>query len=227
MGLLVEFGTAYDPAINTAVIEFELAFQRLALDGVIETVPTFRSLLISFDPLTLDYERLYDACTTLLAHTDWYTLPPPENRRRWVLPTVYGGARGGDIAEVADLMGVREDQVIDSHSGLPLTVAMLGFSPGLAYLGQLPELWDFPRRTTINPGVPAGAVLVAVRQTVLPCVEIPTGWRQIGQTPFRAFNALAAQPFLLAPGDEVVFEPVSDAYFDAFSMDDYLRRASP
>jgi len=225
MGILVEFGAVYDPAINNAVLAFDASLGADLPAGVIETVPSFRSLLVRFDPLELAFQALEKHLQTLLSTRDWYTAPPPENRRHWVLPVVYGGKFGPDLAEVADLMGLNEDQVITSHAEHALTVAMLGFSPGLAYLGQMPKIWDFPRRTTINPRVPAGAILVAVRQTVLPATDIPTGWRQIGQTPFLSFDARAARPFLLSPGDEIRFEPVSQAAFAAFDQDNLLRES--
>jgi inhibitor of KinA len=225
MGILVEFGSIYDPAINNAVLGFDAAFSEKLPAGVIETVPSFRSLLVRFDPLELAFESLESQLQDLLAERDWYSAEPPKNRRQWVLPVCYGGARGPDLAEVADLMKLREDQVVDSHVNAVLNVAMLGFSPGLAYLGQLPEIWDFPRRTTINPKVPAGGVLAAVRQIVLPATDIPTGWRQIGQTPFRSFDASSSTPFLLSPGDEVRFESVNQAQFSAFDMDECLQKA--
>ena len=215
MGLLVSFGDIYAPKINNAVLAFDRAFGETPRQGVIETVPTFRSLLIRFDPAELSFEALTDQCQTLLDRQDWYKAPAPKGKS-WVLPTVYGGARGDDIGEVADLLGLREDQVIDAHASAVLRVAMLGFSPGLAYLGQLPEIWDIPRKTEITPAAPAGAILVAVRQTVLPCTEIPTGWRQIGQTPFRSFDLAGHPPFLLSPGDKLRFEPVPDSRFDQF-----------
>jgi KipI family sensor histidine kinase inhibitor len=226
MGILVEFGAIYAPGINNAVLAFDAALGDDLPAGVIETVPSFRSLLVRFDPLTLAFEALEARLQTLLATRDWYSAPPPENRRHWRLPVVYGGRFGPDLAEVADLMNLTEEQVITRHAAQPLSVAMLGFSPGLAYLGQLPDIWDFPRRSTINPKVSAGAILVAVRQTVLPATDIPTGWRQIGQTPFLSFNAKAPQPFLLSPGDEVRFEPVSEAAFASFDQAGLLRETA-
>lgn len=220
MGVLVEFGDRYHPRINAAVLAFDAAFEARRPDGVIETVPTFRSFLVRFDPLALDCAALEELLSGMLESCDWYESGPPARRRKWVIPAVYGGMRGPDLGEVADLMGLREDQVIDSHAGTPFTVAMLGFSPGLAYLGQLPEIWDIARRTTLNPEVPAGAVLVAVRQTVLPSTPIPTGWRQIARTPFRSFNPASDTPFLLQPGDSLRFEPVDEAAYAAYSAYD-------
>jgi KipI family sensor histidine kinase inhibitor len=226
MGILVEFGAVYEPAISNAVLAFYADFSANQPAGVIETVPSFRSLLVRFDPLELTFEALKERLQTMLDTRNWYTAPPPANRRHWVLPVVYGEGFGPDLAEVADLMGISEAQVVDSHVGQSLSVAMLGFSPGLAYLGQLPEIWGFSRRTTINPQVPAGAILVAVRQTVLPATDIPTGWRQIGRTPFLSFEPTAARPFLLSPGDEVRFEPVPQAAFATFEQDNLLRETS-
>lgn len=225
MGILVEFGAQYHPKINNAVMSFEARFIQDLPAGIIETVPTFRSLLVRFDPLELSFDRLSADLHALLAESDWYAAPPPEDRKRWVLPVVYGGTRGPNLPEVADLMGLREDQVVDSHAAADLTVAMLGFAPGLAYLGQLPELWQFPRRTEITPKVPAGAVLAAVRQIVLPCTDIPTGWHQIGQTPFRGFDVAAQPPFLLSPGDQIRFEPVQEAGYAKYDMQAVRREA--
>ncbi len=225
MGLLVEFGSIYHPIINNAVMAFDAEFSISMPTGVLETVPSFRSLFIQFDPLELNFEKLEDVLIELLASRDWYAAPPPPSRRKWVLPVVYGGDYGPNLDVVADLAGLRSDQVAGDHSAMPLTVAMLGFSPGLAYLGQLPENWQFPRNTEINPKVPVGAILVAVQQTVLPGTDIPTGWRQIGQTPFRSFNPDAKVPFLLSPGDEVQFESVKEAEFIAYDMEKILRES--
>lgn len=222
MGILVEFGEFYAPDVNNAVLAFDAVLNIALAAGVIETVPSFRSLLVRFDPLELSFDSLRDHLQNLLLSENWYQALPPKNRRHWALPVVYGGACGVDLAEVADLIGLREDQVAAAHSSMPLNVAMLGFSPGLAYLGQLPEIWQFPRNTTINPEVPAGAILVAVRQTVLPATPIPTGWRQIGQTPFVGFDVKAPRPFLLSPGDEIRFEPVSEARFASFDIQNLL-----
>lgn len=227
MGILVEFGARYDPKTNAAVMAFDAEFSAALPGGVIETVPSFRSLLVRFDPAELSFEHLQERLQTLLGTQNWYNAPPPKSCRHWVLPVVYGGARGPDLAEVADLMGLREDQVGERHALAPLRVAMLGFSPGLAYLGQLPKIWQFPRRSKITPRIPAGGVLVAVRQTVLPSTDIPTGWRQIGQTPFRSFNPNAAHPFLLSPGDEVQFEPMKPAAYARYDMVKILREVGP
>lgn len=225
MAILVEFGQTYDPVVNHAVLGFDAALVGNLPAGVIETVPSFRSVLVRFDPLELAYERLHEFLQQRLEATAWYSAVPPETGKNWVLPVVYGGDEGPHLAEVADLCGLREDQVADQHAARELTVAMLGFAPGLAYLGQLPEIWQIARRAEITPTVPAGAVLVAVRQTVLPATPIPTGWHQIGRTPFRGFDPAAARPFLLSPGDRVRFEPTDAATAAGFEPGAAWREA--
>ncbi|PWE30630.1 allophanate hydrolase [Maritimibacter sp. 55A14] len=210
-GLLVAFGTVYDPAINRAVMAFDAALRAEMPAGVIETVPTIASVLIRYDPLELEPGRLRATVEERLAARDWYDAPPPPGRRLWRVPAVYGGAAGPDLAEAADLAGLSEEQLVEDHAGARLSVLMLGFAPGCAYLGGLGAAWDMPRRTGIAPEVPAGSVLVAIRQTVLPSTPMPTGWRRIATSPFRSFDPGSERPFLLAPGDEIRFEPVSEA----------------
>ena len=85
----------------------------------------------------------------------------------------------------------------------------IGFAPGMPNLGELPEAWNIPRQTALTAQVPAGGLCVAIRQLVLFPVATPTGWRHIGQTALRLFRPETEEPFILRPGDEVLFEPVS------------------
>lgn len=212
-GLLIEFGAGYDPKINAAVTAFDRRVQAAELSEILETMPSFRSLLVRFDPLTCDYEALKSTLRRLLSQPAKTSITGPKPRH-FRLPVVYGGNFGPDIDEVAALSGIAAADIPDSHASEVLDVAMLGFSPGLAYLGQMAPAWDIPRAESLRPSVPVGAILVAVRQTVLPATPIPTGWRQIGQTPFRSLQPDAERPFLLSPGDKVSFVPITAAEFD-------------
>jgi KipI family sensor histidine kinase inhibitor len=210
-GMLVEFGAIYAPGINRAVMAFDAALRADPTPGVIETVPTIRSVLVRYDPLALAPAALEARLREMLAGRDWYAAPPPPGRKLWRVPAVYGGAAGPDLAEVADLAGLGEAAAVESHAGARQSVLMLGFAPGCAYMGGLGPEWDIPRRTGLTPSVPPGSVLVAIRQTVFPSTEMPTGWRRIATSPFRSFVPGAADPFRLSPGDEVIFEPVTEA----------------
>ncbi len=130
-------------------------------------------------------------------------------RRRWTIPARYGDEHGPDLAYVSEAMGLSDEAAIQAHASLRLRVLMLGFAPGLAYLGIAGEPWDIPRRPEVRPHVPPGSILVAVRQTVLAGTAIPTGWQHIAHTPVPTFQPEAADPFRFDPGDIVSFEPVS------------------
>jgi len=224
-GFLIEFGGTYDPAVNRAVMAFDQAVTQAGWRDLSETMPSFRSVYLRFHLAGFAAEKVEPRIRALLDHQDWGAPVAERTGRLWRLPVVYGGAFGPELAAVAEMMGLTEAQAIEAHSGAELSVAMIGFSPGLAYLGQLPEAWDIPRKTEVTPRVPSGAILVAVRQTVLPATEIPTGWRQIGQTPFKSLMPERDQPFLLAPGDRVRFEPIAAEAFAVFDQAAFLAGA--
>ena len=123
---------------------------------------------------------------------------------------VYGGESGPDLAVLARERGLSERDLVRLHAGGPYVVFMLGFTPGFAYLGLLPEALECPRHATPRVRVPAGSVGVAGRQTGIYPVASPGGWRLIGRTSRRLFDPFRAEPALLAPGDRVRFVPVAD-----------------
>ncbi len=216
--VLVEFGAAYSKEVSRAVMAFDRML-RTAPAGVSETVPTIRSVLITFDPASIDPERLESWCAEKLAGADWYDSPLIGEGPRWRIPVIYGGGHGPEISEAAAMAGLTENQLIERHASVDLTVLCLGFSPGLAYLAELPEEFAIPRRQAYGRPVPSGSVLIANRQTVLPATPIPTGWRRIGVTPLPTFRPSRSKPFLLSPGDVVRFEPVSESEAAEFRPD--------
>lgn len=213
----VEFGDRLDARNNLAAIAFDAALHQRNLPQIHETAPTNRSVLIRFDPLDLSPSALRDLLRALLDERDWYAAGLPEGRSLWRIPVKYGDEEGPDLADVARLLDQTPDAVIETHTGTRLSVNMVGFSPGLAYCGALPDAWDFARLDYVKPEEPAGAICVAVRQTVIFPVAMPTGWRRIGLTPFRNFNLARDPVFLMEPGDEVQFEPIPKAVFDRLS----------
>ena len=220
--LLVEFGDHYAGEVSRAVLAFDEAMGS-APEGVVETAPTVRSVLIVFDPLRLDSGYLVDWCRSLLESRNWYRSKAIGQGRTWVLPVVYGGAAGPDLNEIAGLVGTSAEAIVQRHVGSSLTVLCLGFSPGLAYLAELPEEFAVPRREAFGKPVPAGSILVANRQGVLPATPIPTGWRCIGRTPVRTFTPDSARPFLLSPGDTVRFSRITENEARAFDQRVFLE----
>ena len=152
---------------------------------------------------------LRDKISKLLDQTNWLLAAPPDGRRLWRIPALYGGSAGPDLAEAADLMGLSEDAAIAEHAATRQRIIMLGFAPGFAYLGTLPTHWNLPRLSRVKAEVPAGSISVAIRQSVLCATRIPTGWRTIANTAFRSFDSTKDPAFLVEPGDEIIFEPVN------------------
>ncbi len=206
----VEFGETIDPALLDAVraLDNAIAAQHAAgrLPGLIETMPTFRSLTIFFDPLITGRGALVDALQPLLnASPD----AAPVEGRRWRLPVCYEGDAAPDLAAIAQAIGTTADAVISMHSGTEVRVYMLGFLPGFPFMGELPSALRLPRRTEPRLRVPAGSVAIAGSLTAIYPWESPGGWHLLGRCPVPLFDATRDAPSLLAVGDRVRFEPVS------------------
>jgi biotin-dependent carboxylase-like uncharacterized protein len=113
---------------------------------------------------------------------------------------------GPDLEEVAALAGVRPDEVADLLTARPLTAAVVGFSPGFAYLEGLPlPLQQVPRRSRPRPAVPAGSVAIANGHAAVYPTASPGGWHLVGRTGFQLYSAVRAPYAVLAPGDRVQF----------------------
>jgi KipI family sensor histidine kinase inhibitor len=202
----VELGNAIDPRLNAAVRALDRALAENPLEGVLETVPTYRSLLVRYDPGQASFAAMTNALLERATRRGTPLVPGPLR----TIATVYGGADGPDLAEVGEARGLSQEEVIRLHTSQELTALMLGFLPGFAYLGVLPEALQVPRRATPRPRVPAGSVAIAGRQTGIYPRASPGGWRLIGRTSARMFDALADPPTLIEPGDRVRFTRVQE-----------------
>ena len=210
---LIRFGSELDFDINASVLEFDQYLSTFSIDGVTETSPALVSLLVRFNPLKISYPELELRLQQLLDVKDWLRDPVIKDSSHWKIPVCYGGEVGEDLTEVAKLLGVSEADATEQHCESLLRVLTLGFAPGCAYLGMLPEQWNIPRLKVIKPRVPAGAILVALRQTVMPSAPMPTGWRCIGCTPMNNFSPQQSPPVFVKHGDKVQYKPVSAREF--------------
>lgn len=216
-GFLVSFADRLNEPANRAALAFRGAVDAADLDGAQETSTSLVSTYLRFDPLAISHSSVEQALRALLSQRDWYDAPLPEGRRLWRVPTVFGGAHAPQLAETAAAAGLSEAEAIASITRQQVRVQTVGFAPGMPYLGELSPDWGIPRQTELTAKVPAGGLCVAIRQLVLFPVATPTGWRQIGQTALRLFRPDDATPFLLRPGDEVLFDHVSPEDFDALT----------
>lgn len=209
-GMVVEFGEGIDPEINLLVLELDRKLSQEPIEGVKETIPTFRSLFISFDPLKISFPELKKRIEGTLQFLE---IPNLSEGRLFSIPVVYGGEYGPDLKVVASLKGLSEEEVMELHTSRDYRVFMIGFTPGFPYLGILPEEIAAPRLETPRLKVPKGSVGIAELQTGIYPLQSPGGWRIIGQTPIELFRPEEESPFLLSPGDRVRFFPISPSEF--------------
>ena len=217
--ILVSFGASLSERANRAALALRAAIETQAWPGVTETTTSLVSACVVFDPLELPHAKLEAQLWTLIGQRDWFSAVLPEGRRRWNVPTVYGTELAPQLDEAAQVAGLTRSEAVASLSENPVRVQTIGFSPGMPYLGHLPEVWDIPRQQDLSPTVPAGALVVAVRQLVLFSVTTPTGWRHVGQTALQLFQPQADPPFVLRPGDEARFTPVDRDTFESLQAD--------
>ena len=207
----IEFGTAIDPEISARVLALDAELNAQKAPGLIETVPTYRSLMVQFDPLIFDYERFQQQVRSVAETLE----AAPASGRRWKVPVVYGGTFGIDLDATAERHGLTPAQLIEKHTAPVYRVYMIGFMPGFTYLGGLDPSIATSRRTDPRPMTPAGCISIGGIQALIAGQAMPSGWHILGLTPVRTFMAGREPAFLTAPGDEVVFEPVDAARWDA------------
>jgi 5-oxoprolinase (ATP-hydrolysing) subunit B len=208
--VVVEFGDTVDPALNDAVQRLDAAIRDARIAGVIETTPTYRSVLVNFDPLAIDPAELGRRLLVLVAQP---AATASRTLRRWFIPVAFGGEHGWDLEEVGTRTGLGVARVIALHCATEYRVYMLGFSPGYAYLGAPPAELQLPRRATPRLMVPANAVMQGGGQAGISPLAMPSGWHILGRTPIRLFDMRRDPPFLLAPGDRVRFQAIdADAF---------------
>ena len=205
-GLLVEYGNKIDPVVNKKVISIAIGLEHDAPAGVIEIIPSYRSLLIVYDPSVTNTSVLQESLNSLENRLQEIELPPPQTVE---IPVCYGGEFGPDIQFVAESNGLTVDAVIRLHSEPEYQIFMIGFSPGFSYLGGLPKELHTPRKKTPRTQVLAGSVGIANEQTGIYPVTSPGGWQLIGLTPFKLFDPERSNPFLYQVGDRIKFRPIS------------------
>jgi len=222
--LVVEFGAKIDPAIHHRVLALDAALSKANIGGVIETVPTYRSLMIHFDPRRWPMEELVAA----IARLEEAPRLALELRRRWHIPACYEPPFAEDIDLVASALGLSAARVAELHATARYRVYMYGFAPGFLFLGGLPQALNFPRRPMPRAPVPAGALLIAGGQALIASCPMPTGWYMLGRTPVKMFAPRRDPIFLMGIGDEVCFEQIGGSAFreltEAAEAGDYYPR---
>jgi KipI family sensor histidine kinase inhibitor len=210
-GLLVEYGNEIDPEVNSKVRAMAVLMQENRPEGVIEIIPTYRSLLVVYDPAVMGIDDLKKNLITMEDRLGEVDIPPPDTVE---IPVCYGEDYGPDIQFVADCHDLSVDDVVRIHSAPAYQIYMIGFTPGFPFLGGLPETLHTPRLETPRSHVPAGSVGIANNQTGIYPVDSPGGWQLIGRTPLKLFEPRKANPFLYKAGDKIRFKPISRREYD-------------
>lgn len=211
--LSVQFGEAVDVVVNVRVVALAEVLAAQRVQGIRDIVPTYRSLLVCYDPEVIRGAALEARLRALLAAP----AGAPAPGRLWRVPCLYGGAVGQDLEAVAEARGLAPDAVIALHAGAEFRIYMIGFAPGFAYLGGLPAALHMPRLPVPRQRIAAGAIGIGGRQASINSVAGPSGWRFIGRTPLRAFDPRRAEPFLFRAGDRIRFFPITEA--EALDLD--------
>lgn len=209
-GLLMEFGAAIDPEINRKVRHIFLSLEKMPISGVTEVIPTYRSLLISYDPFQIGVERLKQEILDREDKLDQLEIPPPETVE---IPVAYGDDFGPDLEFVAEYNKLTPEEVVEIHTSGTYLIYMLGFTPGFPFLGGLSEKIFTPRRETPRMVVPAGSVGIAKNQTGIYPIDSPGGWQLIGKTPIRLYDPTGVPPILLKAGNYLKFKRISRKEF--------------
>jgi KipI family sensor histidine kinase inhibitor len=207
--ITVEFSRNIDDAANQRVLALDRVLANAAISGVTESVPTYRSLLVHYDPLQIDFGALSEKLI-LLAQLP---VPPTIKTRRWRIPVVYGGEHGIDLEDVAKTLKTTPDDIVARHVAGDYRVAMIGFSPGWSYLSGLEDFLHMPRRQNPRLLTPAGTISIGGVQTGVQCLAGPSGWHLLGRTPVRTYQLHRDPMFLLEPGDRVTFSVVDAKTF--------------
>lgn len=209
--LSVEFGNEISEEINAKIRAFNIALQQSKIEGIVETVPTYRSLMVHYDPGVIAYAPLVKRMEGLLGRLDQIKIPPSEVLE---IPVLYGGEEGPDLEFVAKHNGKTPEQVIQIHTSTEYLIYMLGFTPGFTYLGGMSDEIATPRLTTPRVKIPAGSVGIAGAQTGVYPIDSPGGWQLIGRTPVRMYDPNREEPILPQAGQYIKFYQIDKAEYD-------------
>lgn len=208
--LLIGFENEISEAIHDQVLTLAQSLDESPVEGIREIVSGYRTVLLHYDPLVVDFEALSHA---VQARTGGEARPRPIGRH-WQVPALYDGQAAYDLGRIAREKDLTVEDVIRIHSGSVYRVYMVGFAPGWTFLGGLDPRLFTPRLETPRQEVPAGCISIGGQQTLVGGPSMPSGWNLIGQTPERLFAPERESAFLLAAGDRVSFRVIGQDEFD-------------
>lgn len=212
--LVMEFGNEISKEVNSKIRNMMRLIAEAEIQGIEELLPTYRSIMIMYDPMKIKYKNLVEELDNLSSKK----VEDGEEKIRVVeISTLYGKEFGPDIEYVAEYNKISVDEVIKIHTGTDYLVYMLGFTPGFTYLGGMSEKIATPRLSSPRAKIPAGSVGIAGSQTGMYPSETPGGWQLIGRTPLKLYDPDNEPPVLLSAGDYVRYVSISQEEYDEIS----------
>ena len=210
--LVIEFGNEISVDINKKIRKMMDDIKKENIDGIVELVPTYCSLLINYDVLKIDYNTLVEKLKTFL-NNDLETAEGEEGTLIEI-PTLYNDEVGPDLSYVAEHNKLSKEEVIKIHTGTDYLVYMLGFMPGFTYLGGMSEKIATPRLESPRLQIYPGSVGIAGKQTGMYPSISPGGWRIIGRTPLKLYNPDSDTPVYISSGDYVRYVSISEEEYN-------------
>ena len=210
--LVIEFGNEISVDINKKNRKMMDDIKKENIDGIVELVPTYCSLLINYDVLKIDYNTLVEKLKTFLNNN----LETAEGEEVTLveIPTLYNDEVGPDLSYVAEHNKLSKEEVIKIHTGTDYLVYMLGFMPGFTYLGGMSEKIATPRLESPRLQIYPGSVGIAGKQTGMYPSMSPGGWRIIGRTPLKLYNPDSDTPVYISSGDYVRYVSISEEEYN-------------
>ncbi len=203
---LVELGDEISPRVNRSVQELFSGLDKQQSQGILELVPSYRSLMVIYDPLLASSSDVKQRIEEVFEQIGRSQLKEQSIKK---IPVVYGGDHGPDLDWVAEYHNLTTEEIVRLHIQPTYRVYMIGFTPGYPYLGEVPKDIVTPRRQTPRTRVPKGSVGIAQKQTGIYSVDSPGGWQIIGWTPVNLFDPLGEPPSYLSMGDQVQFYAIT------------------
>ena len=210
--LVIEFGNEISVDINKKIRKMMDDIKKENIDGIVELVPTYCSLLINYDVLKIDYNTLVEKLKTFL-NNDLETAEG-EEVTLVEIPTLYNDEVGPDLSYVAEHNKLSKEEVIKIHTGTDYLVYMLGFMPGFTYLGGMSEKIATPRLESPRLQIYPGSVGIAGKQTGMYPSMSPGGWRIIGRTPLKLYNPDSETPVYISSGDYIRYVSITEEEYN-------------